>query len=800
MTGPSKPPRRLLLLIFLSSLSCLAYELALIRIFSITLWYHFAFMVISIAMLGIGASGTMLAVAPALRDLRRVPMYGLLLGFGLPLSYLLANAVPFDPAKLSWDPLQVLNIGLYYLVLSGPFFCFGLIVSTTFSTLQEYPGSIYASDLLGAGTGSFLMFWLLSRGGPEQSVFLVSLLISTGLLFLARGAVRQAALLLLALDVAVLALQPQFIEPRMSPYKPLPVALQFPGAEHLKTYTSPYARVDLFKSPAVRFAPGLSLRYLAPLPAQTGLAVDGGDIHAITDVSDKAGLRFLRFLPSSLPYLLARRDDVLVLDPKGGLALLVAEQHGAIRITGIESNPLTMKAIAEHRDTASDDRTPPELHAGLGRAWLDNQLRIFDIIDLSFLGSLPAASFGFAEDYRFTVEAFRTYLAHLKPDGFFSLNLYILPPPRTELRLLATLVAAAEASGIRDASSRIAAIRSWGTVTILYKNGALSGEDIGRIRSFCRKMRFDAVYYPGIIPEESNVYVKMPRNEYFTAFERLLDPEQRQQFMQSSMFDIRPVHDDSPFFQYYLRFGNIGAIYRLMGGKWQFFFEEGYLLPVLFAQVLVISFILIVLPLFTTARSAPLSAARGAPSALVYFGAIGLGFLFIETVLIQKMVLILEHPAYAAGTVIASLLAGAGAGSFASQKKEHLRRPPVLLAVACLGAGYGLLLPGIAALLGGLTLPFKAGVIFLSFLPLGFFMGMPLPLGMALLQERAPVLIPWAWAINGCFSVLSPVLAVMIALSTGYDTVILCGAGLYAAGFVMIRRRDGQRAGSIAAT
>jgi hypothetical protein len=214
----------------------------------------------------------------------------------------------------------------------------------------------------------------------------------------------------------------------------------------------------------------------------------------------------------------------------------------------------------------------------------------------------------------------------------------------------------------------------------------------------------------------------------------------------------------------------------------------------------VISFILIVLPLFTTARSAAMSAARGAPAALAYFGAIGLGFLFIETVLIQKMVLVLEHPAYAAGTVIASLLAGAGAGSFASQRKERLRRPPVLLAVAFLGAGYGLLLPGIAALLGGLTLLLKAGVIFLSLLPLSFFMGMPLPLGMASLQERAPVLIPWAWAVNGCFSVLSPVLAVMIALSTGYNAVILCGAGLYAAGYVLIRRLDDQRVGSIAAT
>ena len=788
MTGPSEPPRRILLLIFLSSLSCLAYEIALIRIFSIMLWYHFAFMVISIAMLGIGASGTMLAVAPAFRELRRVPLYGLLLALGLPLSYLLANAVPFDPARLSWDPLQVLNIGLYYLILSLPFFFFGLIVSTAFSTLKGCAGAIYASDLLGAGTGSLLMFWLLSRGGPEQSVFLISLLISAGLVCLARGTVRRTAILVLALDVAVLTLQPQFIEPRMSPYKPLPIALQFPGAGRLKTYSSPYARVDVFNSPVVRYAPGLSLRYLDPLPDQTGISVDGSDIHAITDASDKAGLRFLQYLPSSLPYRLAKSDDVLVLDPKGGLALLVAEQHGAIRITGIESNPLTMRATEEYRGAAFTGRTEPELHAGMGRTWLDASLRTFDIIDLSLLGSLPAASFGFAEDYRFTVEAFRTYLAHLKPEGYLSLNLYILPPPRTELRLLATLAAAAEASGIRNASSRIAAIRSWGTVTILYKNAALSGEDIRRIRSFCREMRFDTIYYPGSTPGESNVYVRMPDNEYFTAFERLIDPEQRREFMKSSLFDIRPVRDDSPFFHYYLRFGNIREIYRVMGEKWQFFFEEGYLLPVLFAQVFVISVILILLPLFTTARSASLSAARGATAALAYFAAIGLGFLFIETVLIQKMVLVLEHPAYAAGTVIASLLAGSGAGSFASQRKERLRRPPVLLAVACLGAGYGLLLPGIAALPDGLTLWSKSGAIFLLFLPLGFFMGMPLPLGMASLQERAPALIPWAWAVNGCFSVLSPVLAVMIALSTGYNAVMLCGSGLYTIGFVLIRR------------
>ena len=174
--------RAVLRLVLTASLASLSYELALMRIFSISLWYHFAFMVISIAMLGIGASGTVLSVFPGLKDLRRVPLYGLLLAISIPVSYLLANAVPFDPARLSWDRLQLLAIGLYYVILCVPFFCFGLIVSTAYSTMSRDANAIYASDLLGAGVGALAMVWLLSLGGPETSVFIISALLATGLL------------------------------------------------------------------------------------------------------------------------------------------------------------------------------------------------------------------------------------------------------------------------------------------------------------------------------------------------------------------------------------------------------------------------------------------------------------------------------------------------------------------------------------------------------------------------------------------------------------------------------------------
>ncbi len=580
-----------------ASLASLSFELTLIRVFSISLWYHFAFMVISIAMLGIGASGTVLAVFPGLKDLRRVPLYGLMLAISIPLSYLLANAVPFDPARLSWDRLQLLAISLYYVILCVPFFCFGLIVSTAYSTMSSDASAIYASDLVGAGVGALVMTWLLSLGGPETSVFIISSLLATGLLYRRNWKTRAPSLLLIAANLVVLFINPSCIQPRISPYKPFALALQFPGAERLNTAYSPYARIDLFKSTAIRFAPGLSFTYLDPLPEQTGIAIDAGDLYAITDETDKDKLAFLGSLPSSLAYRLSPNQDVLIIEPRAGLAVLLARHFRSRNISAIDSNPLFLRVMREYGRTHGSPVYEHQALTGLARTWLGGSGMEFDLIDLSLMGPLPSATFGFAEDYRFTIEAFGRYVARLKPGGFLSINLYLIPPPRTELRLLATLARSAEASGITDFSSHVAAVRSWDTLTMIVKKSALTSKDIRRIKAFAREKRFDLVYYPGIKPEESNVYIKQPGNEYAEAFGSLMNNKTRSRFMADYLFDIRPVSDDNPFFHYYLSLKNIRAIYRLMGEKWQYFIEEGYLLPVLFVQVLVVSIVLILLPL-----------------------------------------------------------------------------------------------------------------------------------------------------------------------------------------------------------
>jgi hypothetical protein len=776
MTMERKTP----LVILLCSLATLACEVTLTRVFSISLGYHFAFMIISIAMLGLAASGVVLALYPRLKVMERIGVYTLLLGIAIPLSYLIANQLPFDPVRLAWESGQLIYIALFYLIMALPFFCTGLVIATAFTLQSGRSGFLYGADLIGAGVGSLGVLFLLSCVSPERVLFILAIP-PLGAACICGGArLRGGAMLCAAASLSILVWQPGFAELRISPFKGLQSALRYPGARPIRTYYTPFARVDTFDSPAVRFAPGLSLRYLDPLPRQTGLAVDGGDINAMTKAGDEKALAFLEYLPSALPYVIGRKERVLVLDPRGGLQALVASRFGSGEIVKVESNPGLVRIIRsdwrEFTGNIYDDRT----FTGLGRSWLKGRGESFDIIDISLLGTEPSGAFGIAEDYRFTVEAFKEYLAALRPDGILSVNLYIIPPPRVELRIFATMVTAMEELGIREPARHLAAIRSWGALCLLAKQSPLTAADIENIKGFTEERWFDPVYYPGITAAEANQYVKMPTNDYFNAFAGIAARDRRERFLTDYIFDVAPVRDDGPFFHYFLKLGRIGDVYRVMGEKWQFFLEEGYITPALFIQVAALSMLLL-LPM-----SAGKSALRRKSSArrlLPYFALLGCGFMFVETALIQKIILPLENPSYAVATVIAALLASSGVGSLLGHRFDLLRSPGTTMLIALLIVVYSVSLPAASAAMAPMALPLKIGLVFLLLIPLGLLMGIPFPTGLRALGAADPLLIPWAWTINGCFSVIAPIMAFMLATSAGFTTVLLLGAAAYLLAF-----------------
>jgi hypothetical protein len=790
---------KIFLTIFLCSFSSLAYEIALTRIFSISLWYHFAFMIISIAMLGIGASGTVLSLYPGLRNISSIGIYSLLLGSGISLSYLLSNQIPFDPVKLSWSKIQLLYIGIYYITLSIPFFFTGLIVAAAFSFISEKSGLLYGADLLGAGIGSIGVLYVMTISGPDKAVFIISS-IALSAAFIAGGKrLKTISLILVLLNISFLFLNPVLIDLKMSPYKGLQIALRYPGAEHLKTYFSPYSRVDTFRSPAVRFAPGLSLRYLDTLPEQIGFSIDGGETNAVTKGISQGGLSpccvplaFLGYLPSALPYEVGKTEDVLILDPKGALQSLVAEYYGSLHIYQIESNPLLIKVIKKDFSEFSGGIYSRNTWAGFGRSWLKCRDKAFDIIDLPMTETALSGSFGIAEDYRFTVEAFEEYLRHLKPEGFLSINLFILPPPRIELRILNTIITAMEKLGIKDSERHIAAIRSWGSISILIKKLPFTLNEIEKIKRFSKDLRFDLIYYPGIKEKETNVFVRMPFNEYFAAFKNLLSPATREQFMNAYIFDITPVSDENPFFHYYFKLKNFRAIYKIVGEKWQYFIEEGYILPIIFIQVLFLSSVLIILPAISSVKAKVevkkkdnLNLSLGL-NLLPYFAFLGLGFMFIEICLIQKVILPLENPSYAVATVLTSILISSGIGSLLSYKVKGLRSPVVSIVISLLIFAYSIFFPTISDAISYYSISGRIFIIFFIFLPIGLLMGIPFPTGLKILGEKNESLIPWAWAINGCFSVLTPILTIMLAMVIGFKIVLWLGALTYMMAFITL--------------
>lgn len=797
---------RILPVIFVSSSASLAFEVLLTRIYSISVSYHFAAMVVSIAMLGLAAAGVLLSLFPGLKRPALIGRYALGLGIAMPVGFLLINLFPFDPVRLSWEKTEVLRIGCHYLVLAVPFLFAGLIMATAFSARSAQSGLIYGADLLGAGIGSVAVLAITSLMPPEQGIFLLSAAVLTASCLLLQAGIRHTALVLALFSLAIFRFEPEFCTLKISPYKGLEAALRYPGATHLRTFYSPSARVDTFISPAVRFAPGLSLRYLDPLPEQTGIAVDGGDVGAVTDASEPARLAFLSFLPAALPYEAGKRSRVLVLDPGGGLHLLLARHYGAAEVVGIESIPLVARVTEELTGKAAGKKRERIL-TGLGRSRLRGEKGGFDLIDLPLQGVGPSAAFGVAEEYRLTGEAFREYLSHLGPEGALCVSLFLLPPPRMELRILATAAAALEELGVRHAARHMAVVRSWGSLTILVKRSPLDRGELERIRRFARERSFDLAFLPGLRPEESNVFIRLPDDKYYRACAAILSPLARKAFMESYLFDIEPVRDDAPFFNHFLRLGRIWEIYRVMGGKWQFFLEEGYLYPAIFLQALLLSACLILAPALAGFRNTIDSGRHGgtaeqidtAPSErtrlrtkrfLPYFALIGIGFMFLEIFLIQKLILPLGNATQALIAVLASLLAGSGAGSLLSQRRAALRRPVILALIALLAILYGRLLPEASGLLASLDPAPRFAAACLALLPLGLPMGIPFPLGMRLLGERDSSLIPWAWVINGSFSVLAPVTAVMTALATGFGAVAYLASAAYFLAFLILSRAE----------
>jgi spermidine synthase len=773
--------------IFFISIATLLLEISLTRIFSVSLWYHFAFMVISVSLFGFGASGTFLSLFPNLlkRNINRLLfLFSGLFSIFCIISFLITNSLTFDPFTILWDKTQILNTMIYYSALSIPFFFSGLCIAIVISSIPRKVNKIYFFNLVGSGIGSILILYLFSLVSSNVVIFVSLLGFLSTFLFSLNYSKRYVFLSLAGIFIVTFLLLNVQFEINISPYKDLNSQLRYENSSILFTQWNSFSRVDVIRSRGIKYAPGLSAKFEGEIPKQLGLTIDGGGLNAITSYNNT---KFIDFLPMTLPYKLKKRNKVLILNAGGGLGILMALKNEANSIEAVEMNPIVVGAVGRFKGISGDIYSKVHTKIDEPRNFVRGSRENYDLIEIPLSGSVGTYSlYSLNENYLFTVEGFEDYYERLNPEGIISVTRWLLFPPKEMVRLTSLSVSSLEKQGIKNPEKHIALIRTWTTISLFLKKNEFTEEEIKKIKDFCREMKYDIVYLPNVSVHEVNVYNRFPEPYYYLSIKNLF--ENREKFTQDYVFDISPPIDDRPYFFNFFRWDKFHELYESMGKKWEPFFEGGFLIILVFFQALFLTSLLILLPLYAVKRK--VLEINGKYRILAYFFCLGIGFMFIELALIHKFILFLGHPAYAISSVIFSILLFSGIGSLVSGRFE-VKTKILTLVIAILSFLIILYMGTLPLLFNwffGQDLFVRYVISILLLAPLSFFMGIPFPTGIRMLNKLDKNLIPWAWSVNACSSVLSSILAILIAIPFGFSSVLVLAFLVYLLGLGMIQK------------
>jgi hypothetical protein len=743
--------------VFAVSVALLAYEILLLRFFSVQHFHHFAYAVISVAMLGGGAAGTLLVL---LRERVRGRETALFAWAGAAFVALLvaapmaAGAVPFESTALVWSWKAWGALLLVACALALPFLAGTAAVILAMLARPERTPALYAANLAGSGAGAVVALALLKLPPPWN--------------------------------------------PRVSPFKALPQVEAYPAARRVAERWSPLGWVVAVRTPAFHYAPGLSLAYAESVPPQVAVFADGELAGAATEWRGRrANTGFLDWLPAAAAYHIARPRSVLVLGSGPGLEVLGALAHGAERVVAVELNPDVVGVTRQVSDSASDVYSDPrvELVVGDARSFVARTRERFDLIVLSSaetFGSAAAGLHALAEDYLTTTEALGTYLRSLTSGGVLSMTRWVRAPPRDDVKMILTAAAALRSVGMRDVGADLVCLRSWATATLLIRPQGFGAEDVSRLHEFAASRLLDADWLAGQVPPGARVFNRVARPmAREAALAVALGPDSAAALAARYVFDVRPPTDDRPYFGHFIRFRTLGRLMALGAASWLPFAEWGYVavLATLLEGALVAA-VLMILPTVVLAKRAP---AGGPPLAKVgiYFAAIGLGYLLVEMALIQQLQLLLGHPVYAVTAAIAALLIFSGAGSLWSARLAAGWKPAA--SVAALVAADLAAAAAIVHAAQPLSLPVRVLLAFALLAPLGLAMGMPFPTGLRAVAGGPPGAVAWAWALNGFASVIAASVATLLAVEWGWRWVLVGALACYAAAaLAMLGRRSGE--------
>lgn len=775
-----KPPRSAYAGLFLLSAGALLFQVTLIRVFSAAIWYHFAFLVVSISLFGIGASGVALAlgrrpvpdvpaakrkgrkVAPAAErvappDLARAP-----LGFAASViaAYALVQVVPFAPFAMFHDPAQVGWFLLDDLLLAVPFFFFGTTVAQVLATWPARAGRLYAFDLAGAAIGVLLLFVALPVLGARGAVALAAVLGAGAAVLLAADRAKRTVTVPALTGALILLAHPSTLpDVHLDPTKPVVAAAKAPGAKLAFTRWSPLARIDVVESPGRDPMIFLDAGAATPVTARRDSLVAAGDGSALA--------------PS-----IRRGGSVAVIGSGGGIDVQNALALGARHVTAIEINPVILQLVrGRYADASSRVFSDPRVAVvqDEGRSAIARSGRKFDVIQSTLIDTWAASASGaysLTENYLYTVEAMQTFLDHLAPNGLLTITRWYYEAPR----LVSVIRAALARRGVKYPSSHLMVIEQRLRTTVVVKNEPFTAEESAALARFAALSSERILQHDPLAPSDTSL------------FGVFLNSPEPQRFYRMTDFALWPVTDDSPFFFQLTRWSRLklSSLATFTGRN----MLEPVALPV--AQIVLVVALVLAALLSLGLLAVPL-AAGAAPKTgrwrwLGYFGALGVAYIAVEVALMQRLALLLGHPTYSVTLTLFAILLFTGLGA---SWADRLRAPasaiarPLIAALAVALLFIAFVLPRLVPLWLPLPLPVRVALATLVIAPAAFTMGLPFPLAIrALGGERGA--IAWAWAANGCGSVVGSVLAVLGAMLLGFAVVLTLAAVVYTAALMIL--------------
>jgi len=783
--------RRASVALFLLAMGVLLLEVALTRVFSVMTWHHFAYLIISLALLGFGAASTFLTVSPRFAgagiDEGVIGRHALAFCLTSVFGFAAATKVRFywmDVFQYG-DLSNVFSLLLLYVIVGVPFFYAGVCIGYLISRAGDAVNRLYFADLLGAGTGALLSIVCINQLGAEATIYAAGAAGAVVAVSYGRAGGRlfrfgSLAGLALCILMTVGAARGQIFPVYFPPDKMISSRAMEPHYHRWHVV----ARVDVM-NPSGRlsdFGGKLSPRCPDPLRQVPIRAVyqDGAAPTGIVNVpqGDVSKVPALGQYLQGAPYVAKpAAERALIIGVGGGVDVLIALHHGARHVVGVEMNPVIVEAV-RHRyaDFAGRifDRPDVEIVTAEGRHYLTTTEGRFDVIQLSGVDTFTASAAGayaLSENYLYTVEAMRDYWDHLREDGVLSFSRCLFAPPRETLRLVAIQLDALDRIGIEDARRHLIVISgtSWGTswAETLLKKSEFTSTEVTAYRQWAARLGFDVRYDP--YRSQDNAFDRLIRSP----------PSERAAMIERYPYRIRPISDDDPFFFQFAHWRSIFNPPKQVGDDWGFPVGLVVLLLTL-VQILILAALLIIGPLLS--RVEQLRRVRHKGRLLVYFGALGLGFITVEIALLQKYAVFVGGPVYAMAVTLFAVLVFSGIGSLLARRlAQAIPHALTVILLALVGAivAEAMFVNHAVPRLMSLSHSLRCGVTVLAVAPLAVLMGMPFPTGLRVAQRLGFAIVPWAWGVNAVTTTLGSMLCVLVSMEWGFTASLFAAAAVY---------------------